>query len=156
MERASARRVLGLSSDPDTIKDGSLDAFVEGLIEQLRTHTTFRLSIRRDGLTFRTGKGTLHVTATIDWVGNQLTIGPKYNKRRAAAWTAELMQRRKRIDAAFGGNLNWVECEDSLYVFTSMKRVPFKSISNWPATYAEIAEIFQQFKMHFEPPQRRY
>lgn len=156
VERASARRVLGLSSDPDSVADGSVDAFVEGLVKELSLHTTFKLSSLRDGPTFRTGKGTLHLKLAIDWSAGQLSIGPKYSKRRTGKLVADLLKRRQHIDAAFKDELSWIDSEKSLSIIKSMKRVPYGSTSSWPAIYAEIVEKFQQFKTHFEPPQRRY
>jgi hypothetical protein len=156
VERASARRVLGLSSDPDSVADGSVDAFVEGLVKELSLHTTFKLSSLRDGPPFRTGKGTLHLKLAIDWSAGQLSIGPKYSKRRTGKLVADLLKRRQHIDAAFKDELSWIDSEKSLSIIKSMKRVPYGSTSSWPAIYAEIVEKFQQFKTHFEPPQRRY
>ena len=43
IDRVSARRLLGLRSDPDEFPAGSPQAFIAGLAEQIRATTSFSL-----------------------------------------------------------------------------------------------------------------
>jgi hypothetical protein len=155
IDRASARRALNLQSDPDEVRTGSPQAFVAGLVERIRTATTFRMSSQRDGLTFRTGKGTLHLHVTVDWEKGNLTIGPRYNSRRTAEAALDLLRRRSQIDASFDGELTWDQSDNWLVIHKSMEQLPLTTSSSWPGIYLRVVETFMKFKTHFEPPQRR-
>jgi TniQ len=156
VDRASARRALGLQSDPDELRTGSTQAFVAGLVERLRKSTTFRLSSQRDGITFRTGRGTLTLYVTINWEHGSLDIGPRYNLRITPGAALELFKRRSQIDAAFGGELAWIKDPNWLRIHTSLEKLPFEASARWADIYLQVVEVFAKFKTHFEPPHRRY
>ena len=156
VDRADARRVLGLQSDPDELRIGSPQAFTAGLAEYVRKTTTFRLSSQVDGLAFRTGRGTLQLFMTIDWERGSLRIGPRYNSRRTPRAESDLLRRKSRIEAGFGGELTWIKDENWLRIYTSMEKLSFKTSAHWADIYLQIVDVFAKFKTHFEPPQRRY
>jgi len=155
VDRASARQVLGLQSDPDEFRADSPQAFVAGLVERLRKSTPFRLSSQRDGITFRTGKGTLQLYVTINWEHGSLDIGPRYNSRRTPGAALELFKRRSQIDAAFGGELKWITNDNWLRIYKSIDKLPFSTPARWPDIYLQVVEVFAQFKAQFEPPHRK-
>jgi len=155
VDRASARQVLGLQSDPDEFRAGSPQAFVAGLVERLRKSTPFRLSSQRDGITFRTGKGTLQLYVTINWGHGNLDIGPRYNSRRTPGAALELLKRRSPIDAAFGGELKWITKDNWLRIYKSIDKLPLSTPARWPGIYQQVVEVFAQFKAQFEPPHRK-
>jgi hypothetical protein len=155
VDRADARRVIGLLSDPDAAPIGPQRAFTAGLVEHVRKATTFRLLSQIDGLTFRTGKGTFRLFMTIDWERDTLRIGPKYNSRKSPRAQSDLLQRKSQIETAFGRELTWTRDNDWLRVFTSVENLNFDKPARWADIYAQIVEIFAEFKKHFEPPQRR-
>jgi hypothetical protein len=155
VDRASARRALGLQSDPDELRTGSPQAFVAGLVKRLRKSTTFRLSSQRDGITLRTGKGSLTLYVTINWEHGSLEIGPRYNLRITPG-AVELFKRRSHIDAAFGGELAWIKDHNWLRIHTSLEKLPFEASTRWADIYLQVVEVFAKFKTHFEPPHRRY
>jgi hypothetical protein len=155
VDRADARRVLGLRSDPDEVLSDSPQAFIAGLAEHIRKATTFRLARQVDGIVFRTGKGTLQLGMTIGWEGGNLRIGPKYNSRRTPRRVSDLLQRKSQIEAAFCGGLTWVKDRDWLFIHTSIEKLPFRASARWASIYHQIVEIFGEFKTYFEPPHRR-
>ena len=155
VDRADARRVLGLRSDPDEVLSDSPQAFIAGLAEHIRKTTNFRLARQVDGLVFRTGKGTFQLSMTIDWEGGSLRIGPKYNSRRTPRAVSDLLQRKSQIEAALDGELTWVKDRDWLLVYMSIQKLPFYASARWAGICHQVVEAFGKFKMHFEPRQRR-
>jgi hypothetical protein len=156
VDRADARRVLGLQSDPDELLADSLQAFTARLAEHIRKTTTFRRSSQVDGLAFRTGKGTLQLFVTINWERGSLSIGRKYNARRTPRAESDLLLRRSQIEAAFGRELAWTTDSNWLDIHTSIEKLPFHSKVHWESIFCQVVEVFSKFKTHFEPPQRRY
>jgi hypothetical protein len=156
IDRADARRVLGLQSDPDEVRIDSPQAFTAGLVEHIRKSTTFRRSSQVDGLAFRTGRGTLQLFMTIDWERGSLRIGPKYNSHRTPRAESDLLQRKSQIEAAFGDELTWMKDRNWLLIHTSIEKLPFHASARWAGIYDQVVEVFGKFKTHFEPPQRRY
>jgi hypothetical protein len=154
VDRASARRALGLQSEPDELRSDSPEAFVAGLIEHLRKSTSFRLASQRDGITFRTS--TLQLYVTINWEHGSLDIGPRYNSRRTPGAALELSKRRTQIDAAFGGELKWITNDNWLRIYKPMDKLPLSTSARWSDIYLRVVESFMKFKTHFEPPRRRY
>jgi hypothetical protein len=155
VNRASARRLLGLTSDPDEFVAGSPQDFVAGLADYVRKVTTFRLVGQTNCLTFRTGKGTLCLYVTINWEHRTLEIGPRYRLRRTPTTVADLRRRKPVIKGAFNGELSWIEDDGSLQIKKFINRLPFQSPSQWPMIYLQITELMCKLKKHFEPPQRR-
>jgi hypothetical protein len=133
----------------------SPQAFIAWLAEHIRKATTFRLARQVDGLVFRTGKGTLQLSMTIDWEGGSLRIGPKYNSRRTPRAVSDLLQRKSQIEAALDGELTWVKDRDWLLVYMSIQKLPFCASARWAGIYHQVVEAFGKFKIYFEPPQRR-
>jgi hypothetical protein len=130
VDRADARRVLGLLSDPDAAPIGSQGVFTAELVEHVRRTTTFRLLSQIDGLTFRTGKGTFRLFMTIDWERGTLQIGPKYNSRKSPR-VSDLLQRKSEIGAAFGRDLTWIRDNEWLRVYTSVANLNFDKPARW-------------------------
>jgi hypothetical protein len=155
VDRADARRVLGLRSDPDEVRIDSPQAFTVGLAEYIRKTTTFRLASQVDGIVFRTSRGSLRLSMTIDWEGGRLMIGPKYNSRRTPKAESDLLQRKSQIEAAFGGELTWVKDHNWLLIRTSIEKLPFNASARWAGIYHQVVEVFGKFKTHFESPRRR-
>jgi hypothetical protein len=138
------------------VRIDSPQAFTAGLVEHIRKTTTFRLASQVDGLAFRTGRGTLQLFMTIDWEGGSLRVGPRYNSRRTPRGESDLLQRKSQIEEAFGGELTWVKDRNWLLIRTSIEKLPFNAAARWTDIYHLVVEVFGKFKIHFEPPQRRY
>ncbi|SFM13672.1 TniQ protein [Bradyrhizobium sp. NFR13] len=156
VDRADARRVLGLLSDPDAAPIGSQRAFIAELAEHVRKTTTFRLLSQIDGLAFRTGRGTFRLFMTIDWERGTLRVGPKCNSRKSPRAQSDLLQRKSQIETVFGPKLTWIRDNDWLRVYTSVENLSFDKPARWAGICAQVVEIFAEFKKHFEPPQQRY
>lgn len=155
IDRASARRALGLRLDPDEFCAGSRQAFISGLAAKIRAATTFSLVSQSDCLVFRTGRGSLRLYVTIDWKRHTLEVGPRYSLRGTPSKIAELRRRQSTIDAAFSGELIWAEVGKSLHIYQLIKKLPFGSPDRWGTIYVQMVELFSVLKRHFEPPQWR-
>lgn len=155
IDRASARRVLGLKRDPDEMAPRSRQAFIAGLADQIRKSTFFRLVGQANGLVFRTGANRFCIYVTINWECGILEIGPRYNLLRTPKTCAGLRLRKAAIDEAFNGELTWIEDSQSLSVYKSLNKLSFRSPTQWPRIYTGVVELLHDFQMHFELPARK-
>ncbi|WP_246736278.1 hypothetical protein [Enterovirga aerilata] len=131
VDRASARKMLQLSCDPDAAAVESVRAFEAAFLRRLATGNEWSLAGRERGLSLRTGKGDLRATVVLD-LGRDLI---------------EISARSKRLDLPTRAE-EWAVSREGTFIrlTRSLPAPAATSPSAWPAIQERILARLSEAK----------
>lgn len=121
----------------------------------MRATTSFKLEGRKDGLSFRNGRGTLRLKVSIDPSCRSVRIGTRYRKNRNNLGLFERLRRRKpEMIAKYPGTLTWIDDGKVLCIEEHLDAPDLANPTHWPALGERIIASVQSFRLLLEPAQR--